>query len=155
MSFKGILSRIYFNPGNRDEGTRVDSINEDSTKSYMEEEVIKIKDEDVEIVLDNEEEIDKKFSGALTLAKYAELGKIMIGMLKDVKNGVYPAVPWFTIATIVLSLLYLLNPLDFIPDFIPGIGYIDDLAILAIGTGWIESDLHKYLDWKIKQGKGI
>lgn len=146
MSFKGILSKMYFNPGNRDSGT---------TQEYMEEEVTKIKDEDVEIVLENEEAINKKFSGANTLSKYAELGKIMVGMLKDVKNKVYPEIPWFTIATIVLALLYVLNPLDIIPDFIPGIGFIDDLSVLAIGVGWIESDLHKYLDWKIKEGKGI
>lgn len=156
MSFKGILSKKYFNPGNRAESSMDNSKTVDSSaKEFMEDEVVKIKDEDVEIVLDNEEAISKKFSGASTLAKYAKLGKIMVGMLKDVKNGVYPEVPWFTVATIVLSLLYLLNPLDLIPDFIPGIGYIDDLAVLAIATGWIESDLHKYLDWKIKEGKGL
>ncbi|HAV54550.1 MAG: DUF1232 domain-containing protein [Aequorivita sp.] len=136
---------MYFNPGNRDTGT----------KEYMEEEVTKIEDDDVEVVLENEEAINKKFSGANSLSKYAELGKIMVGMLKDVKNSVYPHVPWFTIATIVLALLYVLNPFDIIPDFIPGIGFIDDVSVLAIGVGWIETDLHKYLDWKIKEGKGL
>ena len=136
---------MYFNPGNRDSGT----------KEYMEEEVTKIEDDDVEVVLENEEAINKKFSGANSLSKYAELGKIMVGMLKDVKNSVYPHVPWFTIATIVLALLYVLNPFDIIPDFIPGIGFIDDVSVLAIGVGWIETDLHKYLDWKIKEGKGL
>ncbi|NGX83584.1 YkvA family protein [Aequorivita sp. KMM 9714] len=146
MSFKGIFSKKNFNPGNRDSGV---------TEDYLEEEVAKINDDDVEIVLQNEEEINKKFSGANSLSKYAELEKIMIGMLKDIKNRVYPEIPWFTIATIVLALLYVLNPFDIIPDFIPGIGYIDDVSVLAIGTGWIESDLHKYLDWKIKEGKGL
>ncbi|MDN3725461.1 YkvA family protein [Aequorivita sp. SDUM287046] len=146
MSLKGIFSNLHFNPGNRDEGV---------SEAYVEDEVAKIKDEDVEIVLDNEEAINKKFSGANTLSKYAELGKIMVGMLKDVKNGVYPQVPWFTVATVVLALLYVVNPMDIIPDFIPGIGYIDDMAVLSIGVGWIESDLHRYLDWKIQEGKGI
>ncbi|WP_245574833.1 YkvA family protein [Aequorivita capsosiphonis] len=154
MSFKGILSR-YFNPGNRDDGAMDHHTMDRSTKSYMEEEVIKIKDEDVEVVLDNEEAINKKFSGENTLAKYAELGKIMILMLKDVKNRVYKEVPWFTIATAALALLYVLNPFDLIPDFIPGIGYIDDVAILGISIGWIQTDLHKYLDWKINEGKDI
>lgn len=145
MSFKGILSR-YLNPDNRDTGV---------SEEYMEEEVIKIREEDVEIVMDNEEAINRKFSGANSLAKYAELGKIMLAMLKDFKNGVYPQVPWFTIATIVLVLFYVLNPFDLIPDFIPGIGYIDDVAVLGIGIGWMESDLHQYLDWKIEEGKGL
>ncbi|MGB3345473.1 MAG: YkvA family protein [Aequorivita sp.] len=145
MSFKGIL-RTWFNPGNRDNGI---------SEEYVEDEVLKIREEDVEIVMENEEAIKKKFSGDNSLAKYAELGEIMVGMLKDFKNGVYPHVPWFTIATMVLVLFYLLNPFDIIPDFIPGIGYIDDVAIMGIGIGWIESDLHSYLDWKIKEGKGL
>lgn len=74
-------------------------------------------------------------------------------MLKDVKKGTYPNVPWFTIASIVAALLYILNPLDLVPDFIPGIGYIDDLAVFSIGMGWIETDLHEYLDWRLAEGK--
>ncbi len=146
MSLKGIFSNLYFNPGNREDGV---------PEEYVNEEVAKIKEDDVEIVLENETAINKKFSGANSLSKFAELGKIMIAMLKDVKNGIYPQVPWFTIATVIMALLYTLNPMDIIPDFIPGIGYIDDLAVLSIGMGWIESDLHRYLDWKIKEGKGI
>lgn len=124
-----------------------DKINEE----FVEEKVTKIKDEDIEIVMDNQEAISKKLSNASPLRKYAELGKIMFAMLKDVKKGNYPNVPWFTIATIAVALLYVLNPFDLIPDFIPGVGYIDDLAVLSIGVGWIETDLHKYLDWRLER----
>jgi uncharacterized membrane protein YkvA (DUF1232 family) len=64
-------------------------------------------------------------------------------------------VPWFTIASIVAALLYILNPLDLVPDFIPGIGYIDDLAVFSIGMGWIETDLHKYLDWRLAEKDNV
>lgn len=126
-----------------------DKINED----FVEEKVIKIKDEDIEIVMDNQEAISKKINNAGPLRKYTELGKIMFAMLKDVKKGNYPSVPWFTIATIAVVLLYVLNPFDLIPDFIPGVGYIDDLAVLSIGVGWVETDLHKYLDWRLGKNK--
>ncbi len=124
-------------------------INED----FVEEKVTKIKDEDVELVMANEEAISEKLSNASPLRKFVELGKIMFAMLKDVKNGSYPNVPWFTIASIVMSLLYVFNPFDLVPDFIPGVGYIDDLAILSISMGWIETDLHKYLDWRLAAGE--
>lgn len=120
---------------------------------YMEEKISEIDDGDVEILLENEKAVTKKLSGANSLSKYVELGKIMIGMVKDIKSGQYRNVPWFVIATIVMALLYVLNPLDVIPDFIPGIGYIDDLAILSIGMGWIETDLHNYLDWKLSEAR--
>ncbi|AFL80104.1 hypothetical protein Aeqsu_0594 [Aequorivita sublithincola DSM 14238] len=124
-----------------------DKINED----YVEEKVTKIKDQDVEIVMANEEAISEKLSNASPLRKYAELGKIMFAMLKDVKKGSYKTVPWFTIASIAVALLYVLNPFDLVPDFIPGVGYIDDLAVLSISMGWIETDLHKYLDWRLTE----
>ncbi len=143
MAFKGILSKML-----SDSQESVD-------ENYVKGKVTRIKEEDVEVVTDNEVAINKKFSETNSLSKYKELGKVLIGMLKDIKNGVYEHVPWFTIATIVMALLYVLNPMDLIPDFIPGLGYIDDMAVLSIGMGWIQSDLHKYLDWKIEQGQGI
>ncbi len=139
-------NKLHFNPGNRDTGV---------SESYASEEVDKIDEADVEVVLNSEEDIDKKFSGSNSLSKYVQLGKIMMQMLKDTKKGNYKQVPWFTIATIVMAFLYILNPMDIVPDFIPGIGYIDDIAILTIGVGWIESDLHRYLDWKVEQSQGI
>lgn len=145
MAFKGILSKLLSDSENGE------SINE----NYVKGKVTEIKEEDVEVVTNNEVAINKKFSETNSLSKYKELGKVLIGMLKDIKNGVYEQVPWFTIATVVMALLYVLNPMDIIPDFIPGLGYIDDMAVLSIGMGWIQSDLHKYLDWKIEQGKGI
>src|SRR5690606_5785677 len=139
MSLKGSLSR-FLNLDNHNDGTPNNSLAfQDTARNHMETEVVNVKDKDVAMVLENEEAINKKFSGSNSVSKYAELGQIMIGMLKDIKNGIYPEVPWFTIATVVLALLYLLNPFDIIPDFVPGIGYVDDLSVLAIATGWVES----------------
>ena len=73
------------------------------SESYVEEKVTKIQDHEIELVMDNEEAISKKLSNAGPLRKYAELGKIMFAMLKDVKKGKYPHVPWFTIATIAVD----------------------------------------------------
>ncbi len=124
-------------------------------ESYLEGEITKVEDGDVEILMENNEAITKKLSGSNSLSKYLEIGKIMMAMVKDLKRGAYSNIPWFTVATIVMALLYVLNPMDIIPDFIPGLGYIDDVAVLSIGIGWIESDIHRYLDWKVDQGEGI
>lgn len=124
-----------------------DKINED----YVRKEANKSRPEDITETLDNQEEIDRKMSTAGVLKKYTELGKLMVNMLKDYKLGVYRDIPWFTIASVVFALLYVLNPLDIIPDFIPGFGYVDDASVLALALRFIESDLHKYLDWKLEQ----
>lgn len=118
---------------------------------YVSGEITKIDGDDVEVVMDSEEEISDKMSSSNVLKKYTELGKVMFGMLKDYRKGVYTNVPWFTIAAIAFGFLYILNPFDLIPDFIPGIGYIDDFAVFTFGLRFIETDLHNYLDWKLEE----
>jgi uncharacterized membrane protein YkvA (DUF1232 family) len=44
-----------------------------------------------------------------------------------------PRVPWYAKALSAGVAAYALSPIDLIPDFIPIIGYLDDLIILPIG----------------------
>ncbi|AGC75566.1 uncharacterized membrane protein YkvA (DUF1232 family) [Nonlabens dokdonensis] len=107
--------------------------------------------EDVDAAIEKEESISATIANAGFLKKYAKLGKIMFMMIKDYRKGIYTEIPWFTIAAITTGLLYVFSPLDLIPDFIPVLGFVDDLTVLSFVTGWIETDLHKYLDWKLKE----
>ncbi len=120
-------------------------------EEYVSGEITKINDGDVEVAVNSQEAIADKILNSGFLKKYTELAKVMFGMLKDYRKGIYTNVPWFTIAAIAFSFLYILNPFDLIPDFIPGIGYIDDFAVFTFGLKFIESDLHKYLDWKLEE----
>jgi uncharacterized membrane protein YkvA (DUF1232 family) len=44
-----------------------------------------------------------------------------------------PRVPWYAKAVAGCVAAYALSPLDLIPDFIPVLGYIDDLIIVPLG----------------------
>lgn len=44
-----------------------------------------------------------------------------------------PRVAWYARAFILIIVAYALSPIDFIPDFIPVLGYIDDLIIVPAG----------------------
>lgn len=44
-----------------------------------------------------------------------------------------PRVPWYAKALAACVLGYLLSPIDLIPDFIPVVGYLDDLIIVPAG----------------------
>lgn len=47
-------------------------------------------------------------------------------------NGSYREVPWKTALNAVLALAYLLSPFDAIPDFLPIIGFTDDVAVISM-----------------------
>lgn len=44
-----------------------------------------------------------------------------------------PRVPWYAKAAAGLVAAYALSPIDLIPDFIPVLGYLDDLIIVPLG----------------------
>ena len=62
-------------------------------------------------------------------------------------KGMYRNVTQKSIVIIIAVLLYFLMPLDLMPDFIPFLGYLDDITLI----GWLFSTLGKEIiqfeDW--------
>jgi|SRR5689334_19072589 uncharacterized membrane protein YkvA (DUF1232 family) len=44
-----------------------------------------------------------------------------------------PRVPWYAKAVAALVAAYALSPIDLIPDFIPVLGYLDDVILVPLG----------------------
>jgi uncharacterized membrane protein YkvA (DUF1232 family) len=44
-----------------------------------------------------------------------------------------PRVPWYAKAPCAIVAAYALSPIDLIPDFIPVLGYLDDLVLVPLG----------------------
>jgi uncharacterized membrane protein YkvA (DUF1232 family) len=105
-----------------------------------------VTEDDVSSTLENEDEILRKTRGPLK--KFAQTMKILFSMVKDYANGSYKEIPWTTIAAIVVALIYVFSPIDLIPDFIPGIGLLDDAAVMSVCLAAIAKDLVKYKKWK-------
>ena len=47
-----------------------------------------------------------------------------------------PRVPWYARAFMALVVAYAFSPLDLIPDFVPILGYLDDLVLVPLGL-WL------------------
>ena len=60
---------------------------------------------------------------------------------KDLKRETYalylayrdPRVPWYAKVVCACTVGYALSPIDLIPDFVPVLGYLDDLLIVPAG----------------------
>ena len=108
----------------------------------------KIKESDLRRVLEKRDEIENKFENNGPLGRFIEDLKLMFAIMGDYVTGEYREIPWYTIAAIAAALLYVLSPIDLIPDFIPVIGLTDDAAVVGACLLLVEKDLHTYRNWK-------
>ena len=124
----------------------------------LSEEIVKdgaqnVTQKDIQKVISRSEELQRKFSARGPLARFVEDGKLLMSIVKDYWAGAYRQVPYGVIASSVFTLIYVLNPFDMVPDVLPLIGQLDDVAVMGACLILIEQDLHKYKDWK-EGGKG-
>jgi uncharacterized membrane protein YkvA (DUF1232 family) len=101
-------------------------------------------DEDIAKVDQRARDIEEKLP---KLKKLMQQGKLILSMVRDYWSGRYREVPYWAISAAALSLLYVLNPLDVIPDVVPGFGYLDDATLVAFCLKLIERELDKYQSW--------
>ena len=74
--------------------------------------------------------------------------KLLLPLIRDYWKGTYKDVSVKSIVVFILTLAYIISPIDLIPDYIIGLGQLDDVAILAFGLHLLEKDLMKYKEWK-------
>ena len=110
-----------------------------------------ILDTDLEYLINEEEKLQEKLKDSSHLERFAKDLMLFMSLIKDYYQGNYRDIPYKTISAGVVGLLYTLNPIDIIPDFIPFIGHIDDALVLTFCLKLVEKDLQKYQTWKQKQ----
>lgn len=73
---------------------------------------------------------------------------VMIRMVKSImsKNGYKPEFKNVILPALVM--VYLISPLDFIPDWIPVIGVFDDIALLAFAMPMLIAEAEKFIAWE-------
>ncbi len=83
------------------------------------------------------------------LKSVSEYLTLMVNYVKDVATGRYKEYSKTHLTLIVAAILYVVSPLDVIPDFLIVAGLIDDAAIIA----WVFNEIGKELD-KYKEVSG-
>jgi len=123
----------------------------DEARRKLESEAQKVSEADLEKVLNKKKEIEDKFKTDGPLGRYIEDFKLLFSLIQDYWNGDYREISWSSIAAVVAALIYVLSPVDLMPDVIPVIGLVDDAMVIAVCLNLIESDLHAYKKWKMGQ----
>ncbi|MBD3657642.1 MULTISPECIES: YkvA family protein [Marinobacter] len=121
---------------------------EKKARQQLDAEASKVHREDLAALLERQRAIEDKVKGSGRMARFTTDIRLMFSLLRDYWKGDYRQIPWKSIAAIAGALLYVLNPLDFIPDIILAFGFLDDAGVVALCLKLVESDLHRYAAWK-------
>ena len=108
----------------------------------------RVKQADIQRLLDKQQAVEDKVKNSGNLNRFKTDIKLMFSLVRDYYSGRYRSIPWKSVAAIVGALIYVLNPLDLIPDMILMIGFLDDVGVVALCLKLVESDLHRYAAWK-------
>lgn len=56
-------------------------------------------------------------------------------IVNSVRLFFHPATPWYVKAILAVAGIYLISPVDLIPDWIVGLGLLDDITIVPMLVG--------------------
>jgi uncharacterized membrane protein YkvA (DUF1232 family) len=76
--------------------------------------------------------------------------RLLLSLIKDYWSGRYRKIPYVSAAVILFAILYFVYPFDLLPDYLLGLGQIDDVIVFGLCLFLVERDLYKYKEWKMK-----
>jgi len=80
--------------------------------------------------------------------RVADQTQLWTELLEDYSLGRYRDISWSAIAAIAGALLYAVNPADLLPDVIPFVGAIDDVALAGFVAAFVPDDMVRYCRFK-------
>ena len=75
------------------------------------------------------------------LARLFQNLRLLVPLIKDYWKGNYRDVSIRSIIIFVVALIYIISPIDLIPDYIIGLGQIDDVAIIGFSLFFLEIEV--------------
>lgn len=106
-------------------------------------------------ILDKAEKMCAKLYNIPIIGMYIADIPVICHMISDYVKGNYRDVPLASIITLTAAIAYLVSPIDLIPDFIPGIGYLDDAFVINLALQAVHGDLMSYSEWKSLQNDDV
>ena len=73
---------------------------------------------------------------------------LTVSLVKSFIGKEYTEVPVRVIVTLVSSFIYIVKRKDLVPDYIPVVGYVDDVSVLGFALKFCEPELEAYRQWR-------
>jgi uncharacterized membrane protein YkvA (DUF1232 family) len=72
----------------------------------------------------------------------------VVRMVRSYVTGEYREIQSSTVISGLAVLLYVLSPIDLVPDFIPVLGFLDDLSLVSWFVGKFQGEIVRFRDWE-------
>jgi len=92
--------------------------------------------------------LDGRIAGSAALQKARSDIETFSALLRSWLSGEYRGVERSSVVMLAAALLYLITPLDAVPDFIPIGGLVDDAAVIAAVARRLRSELAAFRAWQ-------
>lgn len=83
-----------------------------------------------------------------SLGQYVQDFRGLLSLLQDYSSGKYRAISPATITLVTFAVAYVILPFDCMPDFLPVLGFGDDLTFLTAVLFKIHGEIENYNAWK-------
>jgi uncharacterized membrane protein YkvA (DUF1232 family) len=98
----------------------------------------------------SEEELNEAYAKGKNLGDLFEIFKDLIGMVADAVKGNYK-IDKVSLAFLIGVIIYVISPIDLIPDAIPIVGWIDDSALVGFAVKKYADIINDWKRWKREQ----
>lgn len=116
--------------------------------TYLMEQAAMMAPGDVETALSQREEAAEQAAKDASLhPRLQRQVDVALQLLSDHDAGACPQVPFQTVSLLTAAILYLLNPMDVIPDWLPG-GTSDDALVMELAFEIGAPGIERYCTWK-------
>ena len=72
----------------------------------------------------------------------------MLRLVRAYARGSYRGISDSTLVVIIAAIIYVVNPLDVIPDALPALGYLDDATVIALAVRRSRQALEDFMIWE-------
>lgn len=140
---------------------------DENRKGFSEEELrgaIGSREAEAKRILEDENKVKQLLGKAKNIIKKIKNVPVIGGLVDDLMTlfdligdyakGNYKELPLRVIVSAVAGVIYLVSPIDMVPDFIPVAGWLDDAAVLTlILNAGLDLELRKYKKWNLMSKK--
>lgn len=116
-------------------------------KSVKEAESITKDPKAVEVLADKAQKKARSRGGKV----FQRIGKDLESLIRLARawaGGKYKDINIGSLLIVVGAIVYLLDPFDVLPDFLPLIGFTDDATVIGLAISRVRKELDKFEDWE-------